>query len=118
MNSIRAAVVSHVVRIQYSVAFHNRSIHISVVDDRFIHPHHSGVIGKHAAPPLAARKTDSAKAESVIDAAVVTHFVSPVAIVESILTAVPAPVRGGPKRAFVRSRYPGPRHPVVVAAIV
>ena len=118
MNPFRPAVVSNVIRIEHSPVLNNRPVHIGVMDNRFIYPHHRGVIGKSAVSPFAAGKTNPAVTESVINAAIVPDFISPVPIVESIGTVVPAPVGRRPERALVRSRHPCAGHPVIVPAIV
>lgn len=118
VNSVRTTVIGNVIRIQNRVLLHNCPVHIRVVDDRDIYLRDRGVIGEHAAPPLAADKADATKSESVIDAAVVADFVSPVAIVETVNAIGPTPVGRCPQRAFVRSRHPCARHPVVVRVVI
>jgi hypothetical protein len=118
VNPVRTAVVSNVIGIEHSFLLNNGPVDIGVVDDGDVYLGDGGVIGKHAASPFAAGKTDSSKSESVIDAAVVADFISPVAVVEAVDSVCPSPVGRGPERAFVRSRHPCAGDPVVVSVVV
>jgi hypothetical protein len=118
VNPVHAPVVSHVVRIEHNALLHNCPVHIRVVDDSDIHLRHRGVIRKHAASPLTAGKSNPPESKSVIDAAIVADFISPVAVMETIGAVRPAPVGRRPQRPFIWSGHPCPRHPVVISIIV
>jgi len=118
VDPVRTAIVSNAIRIQNRVLLYNRSVHIGVVDDRDIHLSHRGVVRKHAASPLAAGKPDPAKPKSVVDPAIVADIITPIAIMEAVNAVGPPPIRRRPQRAFVWSRDPCPRHPVVIPVIL
>src|SRR6185437_12651522 len=74
---------------------------------------HGAVVVEAVAAPVATEVADADIAEAVVDAAVVADMQSPVAGMEAIPSAVPAPIRRRPKRAVVRRFNPCARNPVV-----
>jgi hypothetical protein len=118
LDSARAAVVRHMIRVSYNSLLHNRLVRIRCVDIRLIHVHHSRVVGEVPTSPLPACKADPAVAVSIVHAAVVTHVPAPVASMKSIPAAVPSPVGRRPESAEIWRRNPHAWHPVVVPFIV
>ena len=118
LNASRSAIVCDMIGIGHNALLHNRIVHIGHIHDTHIHPRHRGVVGKRTAPPLAARESNAAEAESIVHAAVVSNGLAPIAVVEPVLPAIPSPVGRRPQRAAVWSRHPRARHPVVISVIV
>ena len=114
LNAVRTPVVGHMAGIGNDVPLHDRPVNVGGVDDVLIHMHDGGVIGKGAAAPLAAGKTDAPIAVAVVHAAVVADVVAPIAVIEAIVAVGPAPVGRRPQRAWIGSRNPGAGNPVVV----
>jgi hypothetical protein len=100
------------------IVSNDRLIHVRVVDDGPIHAHHRGVVCKSAATPFAAYKANPHVAESVVDSAVISDAIAPVAIVEYIPAVTPAPPWRSPKRARIWCRHPLARNPVVAIIAV
>jgi hypothetical protein len=98
-DSARAAAVSYVPGIGYDVLSHNGAVDVGGVDDRYVYARNRRVVCERAASPLAAGKADSAEAEAVVDAAVVAYVITPISIMETIVTAVESPVGRGPEGA-------------------
>ena len=118
LNSAWTAVIRDVMRVGYNAGFNDCPVHISGVNVSLIHSNYRRVIRKRVAAPLAAGKPDAPESEAVVHAAVVAHVLAPVAVMKSVLTAVPTPVRRRPHRAHVRSRHPRAWIPVVVPIVV
>ena len=112
--AVGSAAIGNVVVVDDRVVHHNRPVNVGSVNDGLIHMHHRGVIGKVAAPPFAAGKTDTLIAAAVVHAAVVAHVRTPVAMIEAIVAAGPVPIWRRPQRALVGSRHPGAGNPVVI----
>src|ERR1035437_1230389 len=118
LNTAWTAVIGNAVVVDDRVSLHNRPVNVGGMDDGLIHVHDRGVIGKLAAAPLAAGKADAPVAEAVVHAPVVAYVAAPIALMEPILSAGPAPVVGCPQRALIGSRYPCAGHPVVVPVAI
>jgi hypothetical protein len=88
-------------------------VDVGVADDGLIHVHDRGVIGKVVSAPLAAGKTDAHVTKAIIHAAVVADVRAPIALVESVVAAFPAPVGGRPQRTLIGGGNPGAGNPEV-----
>jgi hypothetical protein len=117
VDAARAAAVAYVTVPGDVASFHNSPVHVHRVKAH-AHMHDRGVIGKDAAAPLAAGKADAPVAEPVVHAAVVAHVRSPVAIMEEIAAAGPAPVAGRPQQAGLGRWNPRAGNPIVTAVLV
>ena len=78
-NAARSASIGYMVVIDDGCVVHDRLVHVGVVNDGRIHPHHGSIVGKVATAPFAASEADAHISESVVDAAVVADVLSPVA---------------------------------------
>jgi hypothetical protein len=111
----RAAAECRATGVGHGASLNDGTVHKSGVDKGLVHMHHSGVIGKVSAPPLAPGKADSQEAAAVVDAAVVADMVAPIALVKCIAAVVPAPIAGRPQGALVGRRHPCAGDPEVAA---
>jgi hypothetical protein len=113
LNATGASTIGNVVIVDDRVGVDDGSVDVDVGDDGLIHAHDRGVIGKLVSAPLAAGKADAHIAEAVIHAAVVADVGTPVALVKSVVAALPAPVGGRPQRTLIGSGHPGTGNPEV-----
>lgn len=95
-DAARTAVVGYVPIVHNRVLPHDRVIHVGVMNDGSVYAHHSGVVCKSPVPPLTSDKADSHVPKAVIDSAVVSDLIAPVALMENILSVIPAPPRRSP----------------------
>lgn len=112
-NAARAAVVGHAGVVRDRVLANDGFIHVGVVDDRGIHPHHRRVVLKGSAAPFSTDKADAHVSEAVINSAVITDSIAPVTIVEDVVSAFPTPPRRSPQCAHIGRGHPFSRNPVV-----
>src|SRR5271170_5860676 len=91
----------------------DRPVHIRIVDGNAVHIHHCGVIGKTAAYPTSAAKSDATVAEAIVHAAIEADMRPPVSGVEEVRTTTPAPVTRRPEHAHLWRPDPHTRNPVV-----
>src|SRR6266568_2039821 len=105
-DTARTAAVGHVIVIDDRCIVYDRFIHVGVVNNRPVHTHNSGVIGKLAAMPLAANEANAHIAKSVVHAAVVSHVGSPVTRMENVKPTRPTPVGWCPEGSLIWSRHP------------
>jgi hypothetical protein len=117
-DSVRPSVEGNVPGVRDSIAANDRLVHVRVADDVSIHAHHRGVVCESTASPFPANEADAHVAEPVVDSAVIPDTITPVAIVEPIMPAIPSPPRRSPKRSLVRRRHPFAGHPVVAVIAV
>ena len=75
------------------------------------------VVGEPAIVPAAALVAGAAIAEAVIDAAVEADMRPPVADIEDVVAADPAPVWRRPQHAHAGRLHPGAGHPVIAGGI-
>jgi hypothetical protein len=118
LDAARPARIGSVVLIDDGGVMHNRLVHVGCVNNRRIHIHDCGVIGKVPATPFPTGKTHAHVAKAVVHAAVVANVLAPVTFVEDIVATTPAPVSGSPEIARLRSGHPCSRNPVVIANAV
>src|SRR5579863_2559353 len=107
-----AAVIADVVVDDGSILDHS-PIHIGVVDDRCVHVQHGRVVAEAAALPPAAAEAYSEVAEAIVDAAVETNLISPIALMEEESSVLPSPPGWSPKETGFGRHHPRARHPVV-----
>ena len=86
------AAIGDAVVVDDGVSLHNRPVNVGGVNDGHIDARDRGVIGKLVAAPLAAGEADAPVAVAVVHAAIVAHVAAPVAAMEPVVAAVPAPV--------------------------
>ncbi len=91
---------------------------IGVMNDRRIHVHHRGVIGKVPAFPTAAVESSSAVAEAIVHAAIEAHGRSPVAGIKRIESIRKTPIARCPEEAGLRRRYPRTGDPVIACVAI
>ena len=115
---VRPSVECNVPGVRDRIAANDRLVHVGVADDVSIYTHHRGVVCESISTPFAADKADAHVAESVIDSAVIPDAIAPVAIVEPIMPAVPAPPRRSPKCALVWRGHPLAWNPVVAVIAI
>jgi hypothetical protein len=96
VNAAGTAAEAHVAGVGNHASLHHRPVDVGVVNDRLIHMNDRSVVGESAAAPFAARKADAAIAEAVVHAAVIADVRPPVAFMEDVMAAFPAPVVGRP----------------------
>jgi hypothetical protein len=113
LNTASATCISNVVVVHDRRIVNDRFVHIGVVNHGSVHIDYGCVIREVSTAPFTAGKTDAHVTEAVVHAAVVADMETPVAVMEEIMPAFPAPVRRRPKVARLRSRHPGARHPVI-----
>ena len=116
-NAARSARISHMPVIDDRRVVNDRLIPVDVVETA-AYMHDRRVVEEVAAAPFAAGKTDAHVPEAIVDAAVVSNMQSPIAVMEDVMAAVKAPVRGRPEKARLRSRHPRARDPVVAGIAV
>src|SRR5208337_3353357 len=103
-DAVGPAGVGHVALVDYGGFVDNGGVDIGVADDRVVHVHNRGVVGKSVVPPLTAGKADAHVAATVVHTAVVADVHSPVAFVVTVAAAVPVPVGGRPQGALIGCR--------------
>ena len=113
-----AAIVGGVIWIPEGVLLDDGPVDVGVVDVALIHAHDGCVVCEVVAAPFTAGESDATVTVSVVDAAVIAYVPSPVAVIESVLTVFPTPVRRSPKSALVGSGHPCAGNPVVAAIVV
>ena len=118
IDSVRTATVCDVTGIRDRVSFHNRTVHISVCDDRGVHAHDGRVVGERSVPPFAADESYPHVPEAVVHATVVADVRSPIPVMKPVVPARPAPVRRGPQRTLIRGGNPCTRNPVIAIGAV
>jgi hypothetical protein len=118
INSAGSAVVRGVIWILYDVLVDDLAVDVGGVDVGFIHTHDSGVVSEFVAAPLTTGEADAAVTVSIVDAAVVADVLTPVAVIEAVLSVIPTPIRRGPECTLVGSGNPGAGNPVVAAVVV
>lgn len=117
-NTARTARICDAAIIDDGRSMDNRLVHIGVVNDGRIHAHHSSVVREASAAPLAACKADAHVSKSVVDAAVVADVLSPIAIMEEIMSAFKAPVGRRPEIAGLGGGNPCAGYPVVAVVAI
>ena len=118
LNAARAAVVGHMIGVGDDPGLHDCRVDVGGVDDGLIHMHDGGVVGERTPAPLAPGKADAAVAEAVVHAPVVANVRAPIAIMEPVMAALPAPIGRGPQRALVGRGNPGAGHPEIAVRSV
>jgi hypothetical protein len=78
---------------------------------------HAPVVIEAVSAPVATVVTVAGIAVAVIDAAIKADVRSPVAVVPSIKTVIPAPVAGSPKHSD-GSHHPGAGNPIVAFVVI
>jgi hypothetical protein len=94
-NAARSARIGHMPVIDDGGVMNDRFIPVDVVEAA-AYMHDRRVVEEVAAAPFAAGKADTHVAEAVVDAAVISYVRSPIAVVEQVMAAFKAPVRGRP----------------------
>jgi hypothetical protein len=92
LNAVGTAVIGDAAAVSDGVILHNRPVTVCGVDSAFIDARDRGVIAEVVALPLAAGVTDTPVAVAVVHAAIVAYVTAPVAAMEPVVAAVPAPV--------------------------
>src|SRR5271170_665894 len=82
-----------------------------------IHVHHFAVVEEGAASPLAARETDAAVSEAIVNAAVEADVRSPISTVPAVEAARKSPVAWSPEHAHWPDN-PRPGDPIVAAVVI
>jgi hypothetical protein len=113
LNAAGASAIGNVVIVDDCGLVDDGGVDVGVADDGLVHVHDRGVIGKFVSAPFAAGKADAHVAEAIIHAAVVADVGTPVALVKSVLAALPAPVSGRPQRTLIGRGHPGSGNPEV-----
>jgi hypothetical protein len=75
---------------------YNRSVYISIVDYNGVYPYDCGVIAKTAFVPIAAVKPFAPVTVAIVNTAIITYIISPIARIESINPVYKCPVRRCP----------------------
>jgi hypothetical protein len=91
----------------------DRLVDVGVMNHGPVHIHYSGIVSKMTATPFAAGEADAHVTKSVVHTAVIPNVGSPIALMKEVVSAFKSPVGRRPKKAWLRSRYPGARHPIV-----
>src|ERR1700719_2079993 len=91
---------------------------VNVVNVGYIHVVHRTVIVKLPVLPTSAFIALTKIYVAVTDSAIDPHTRTPVAIVENVSVASPAPIGGSPQQTGFRSHHPRARYPVVVVVSV
>ena len=112
-----AAVVSNVPLIDNCVAMDDRLVYVCVPDDGSIDAHDRSVVGEITSAPFTTHKSDSHVAESVVDSAVISNSIAPVAVVESISATFPSPPGRSPQCSCVGRGHPLAGNPVVTVVV-
>src|SRR5579871_324637 len=90
---------------------------VHVVDVCNIHVAHGTVVVELSVLPASTLIPITVVAIAVTDATVETNLLAPVAVVENIPVAAPAPIGRSPEQSGFRSHDPCSRHPVVAVVI-
>jgi hypothetical protein len=118
VNAARTAAEADVAIVDDGRAIDDGRVDVGVVDHRGVHVHHRRVVSEDTAAPLAAREADAHVAEAVVHAAVVADVRSPIAFMEDVPSAFPAPIVGRPQQTGPGRGYPCAGNPVVVRIFV
>jgi len=99
-------------------------VHCGVVDHRGVvgvvnvgdvHVVHRTVVLELSVVPTAAFIAPTAVAVAIVDSAVETNVLTPIALIESEPAAAPTPIARRPEEPRLRSHDPGTGHPIVIA---
>src|SRR5579883_1967198 len=93
---------------------HDHRLTIDVGDPDIADVVDGAVVEEGAMVPMAAVIAVAGVAVAIVDAAIEADFAPPIAGMESIAAAGPAPVGGRPQQLRLRRQDPGARHPVVI----
>jgi len=107
-------IIGNVPVVDDRVSHHDRPVDIGGMNDGFIHAHNRGVVGKLAAAPFTAGKTDAFVTKAIVHTAVVAHVASPVPLMEPVVATGPAPIVRRPQSAFIGRLHPGAGDPIVI----
>src|ERR1019366_9451207 len=110
-NATRTSAVGNMPVVANRVSLYDGAVNVGVMNKPFVHMHDCSVIDKVVTAPHAAYKADSHVAEAVIHTAVVTDVWSPIAGMEYIEPAGPAPIRRRPQSTFIGNRHPRTGYP-------
>src|SRR5271170_7270719 len=88
-------------------------IHVGGVNHCRVDVHHGRVVREDPAIPASADETDSSVPKSIINAAIKSNVRAPIACMENVPDAAPAPISRSPKEPDSRSHDPGARHPEI-----
>src|SRR5271163_3567204 len=92
---------------------HDRPVHIGGVNYRRVDVHHGGVVRKDSAIPASPDEANAAIAESIINAAVESNVRAPIACMENVPAAAPAPISRSPEKADSWRHNPCAGHPEI-----
>ena len=91
---------------------------VNVMDDGDVHVVYRTVVEKMSVIPTSALVAISVVTVAVTDATIETYLLAPIAVIENVSVAAPAPVRRSPEQPHFWSHDPGARNPVVVVVVV
>jgi hypothetical protein len=103
--------------IHISITDH-RTVNVGVMYNRSVYIHYRGIITEVVSGPSSAAITVTTVTVTIIDAAVKSHFGTPVTGMEPIKTTGVTPVWRSPVKSGIRRGYPYTGNPVVTIVIV
>jgi hypothetical protein len=108
-NAAAATVVADVVE----VGDVDDAVVIDVVNERDIYVGDGAIVGKDVVVPIAAIVSTAHIAEAIVDAAVETDVVAPIAAMPAIFGTFIVPIRRRPEGSDIGGHDPGSRNPVI-----
>src|SRR5450755_4002329 len=99
------------------VTLHHSGV-VGIVNHGGVHAIHRSVVSEAAIIPASALIPATTVSVAIIDAAVKTDILAPVAFMERIGIAAPAPIAGRPKEANLWRLYPVATHPVIAVVAI
>ena len=86
-DAVATAAECHPPLVNDRVPLHDSAVYVDIADDGGIYAHDCRVIGEVVFAPLATHKPNAHIAEAIVHAAVVTHFLAPIARMKYIQAA-------------------------------
>lgn len=117
-DSVRPSIEGNATLVWNGVVAHDVAVFIGVADSVSIDVHHGGIIGKPAIAPFPADESDSHIAIAVVDSAVISNLVAPIALMKDVAAIIPAPPGWSPHCSFIRSGYPFAGNPVISIVVI
>ena len=115
-DSVGAAIEAGVAVVNDRSVVDDSPIDIRVPNNGRIHGYRRGVVRELAAAPLTAGKAAPKEAESIVHAAVIADFRSPIAFIENVSAVISVtPIAGRPEISGLWRFDPGAGDPIVVA---
>src|SRR5579862_2621779 len=91
---------------------------VRIVNHGDVHVRNGAVVEEMSATPFAARETDAAVAEAVVNATVEADVRAPISGVPTVRSARPTPIAGRPEKSGPRRHNPRAGNPIIAGVTV